>query len=242
MRLGSSARPIGLPNVPLSAPLPAPRPRFPDACQPHRHGLHAHAAGDAGSADRAHRALLRRARQGRRGADRHRRLLAQRGRADGAWRARCSTAASSLREHRPVTDAVHAAGGRIALQILHAGRYARVDGRGGAVGRRLADQSQCAAAHERGRHRAHHRGLRRDGGAGPRGRLRRRRDHGLARATSSTSSPRRAPTTATTPGAAASRTACGWAVEIMAAVRERVGARLPRHLPRLLDRPGARAA
>ncbi len=29
-----------------------------------------------------------------------------------------------LHEHRPVTDAVHAAGGKIALQILHAGRYA----------------------------------------------------------------------------------------------------------------------
>ena len=27
-------------------------------------------------------------------------------------------------KHRPVTDAVHAAGGRIALQVLHAGRYA----------------------------------------------------------------------------------------------------------------------
>ena len=27
-----------------------------------------------------------------------------------------------------MTDAVHAAGGRIALQILHAGRYARIDG------------------------------------------------------------------------------------------------------------------
>ena len=33
-----------------------------------------------------------------------------------------------MAEHRPVTDAVHAAGGRIALQILHAGRYAKVDG------------------------------------------------------------------------------------------------------------------
>lgn len=32
--------------------------------------------------------------------------------------------ASQLHEHRPVTAAVHAAGGRIALQILHAGRYA----------------------------------------------------------------------------------------------------------------------
>src|SRR5439155_2317607 len=29
-----------------------------------------------------------------------------------------------LAEHRVVTDAVHAEGGRIALQILHAGRYA----------------------------------------------------------------------------------------------------------------------
>jgi 2,4-dienoyl-CoA reductase (NADPH2) len=31
-----------------------------------------------------------------------------------------------ISEHRPVTDAVHAASGRIALQILHAGRYARI--------------------------------------------------------------------------------------------------------------------
>src|SRR5207244_2592671 len=31
-----------------------------------------------------------------------------------------------LHEHRPITEAVHAAGGRIALQILHAGRYARI--------------------------------------------------------------------------------------------------------------------
>ena len=29
-----------------------------------------------------------------------------------------------LHEHRPITDAVHRAGGKIALQILHAGRYA----------------------------------------------------------------------------------------------------------------------
>jgi 2,4-dienoyl-CoA reductase (NADPH2) len=36
--------------------------------------------------------------------------------------------AGEIAEHRPVTDAVHAAGGKIALQILHAGRYARIDG------------------------------------------------------------------------------------------------------------------
>ena len=37
-----------------------------------------------------------------------------------------------LAEHRPVTDAVHAAGSLICLQILHAGRYARHDGLVGA--------------------------------------------------------------------------------------------------------------
>jgi 2,4-dienoyl-CoA reductase (NADPH2) len=34
--------------------------------------------------------------------------------------------ASQVAEHRPITAAVHAHGGRIALQILHAGRYAKV--------------------------------------------------------------------------------------------------------------------
>jgi 2,4-dienoyl-CoA reductase (NADPH2) len=36
--------------------------------------------------------------------------------------------------HRMVTDAVHDAGGRICLQILHAGRYAKIDGLVGASG------------------------------------------------------------------------------------------------------------
>jgi 2,4-dienoyl-CoA reductase (NADPH2) len=36
--------------------------------------------------------------------------------------------ASQIAEHRPVTAAVHAHGARIALQILHAGRYAKVAG------------------------------------------------------------------------------------------------------------------
>ena len=40
--------------------------------------------------------------------------------------------ADKLAEHRTVTDAVHAAGGRICLQILHAGRYAKHDGLVGA--------------------------------------------------------------------------------------------------------------
>jgi 2,4-dienoyl-CoA reductase (NADPH2) len=39
-----------------------------------------------------------------------------------------------LAEHREVTAAVHAAGGKICLQILHAGRYAKHDGLVGASG------------------------------------------------------------------------------------------------------------
>ena len=71
----------------LPTPLPAPRSRLPGVAQPHRHGLHAHAAGDARPADRARLALLRGARQGRGGAHHDRRVLAQRRRADGAGRA-----------------------------------------------------------------------------------------------------------------------------------------------------------
>ena len=40
--------------------------------------------------------------------------------------------ADQLAEHRVVTDAVHAAGGLVCLQILHAGRYAKHDGLVGA--------------------------------------------------------------------------------------------------------------
>jgi 2,4-dienoyl-CoA reductase (NADPH2) len=40
--------------------------------------------------------------------------------------------ASRIPFHRQITDAVHGAGGRICLQILHAGRYAKVDGLVGA--------------------------------------------------------------------------------------------------------------
>lgn len=40
--------------------------------------------------------------------------------------------ASRIPFHRRITEAVHAAGGRICLQILHAGRYAKIDGLAGA--------------------------------------------------------------------------------------------------------------
>ncbi|CAN5227832.1 NADPH-dependent 2,4-dienoyl-CoA reductase [soil metagenome] len=37
------------------------------------------------------------------------------------------TEEQALHEHRPVTDAVHAAGGKIALQLLHSGRNGKID-------------------------------------------------------------------------------------------------------------------
>ena len=39
----------------------------------------------------------------------------------------CLDSETQLDDHRPITEAVHQAGGRIALQILHAGRYARTE-------------------------------------------------------------------------------------------------------------------
>ena len=78
-----------------------------------------------------------------------------------------------------MTEAVHAHGGRIALQILHAGRYAKI---AGAVGpssiaspinpnapRRMSEVDIMRFIED----------YVRDRRAGPRGRLRRRRNHGL---------------------------------------------------------------
>ena len=57
------------------------------------------------------------------GPDRHRRLRAQhRGLGRAVLRA-AHDAARPRAKHRPITDAVHAEGGKIALQILHTGRY-----------------------------------------------------------------------------------------------------------------------
>lgn len=41
--------------------------------------------------------------------------------------AHCLNSADQVAEQRQIPDAVHAAGGKVALQILHAGRYAKVD-------------------------------------------------------------------------------------------------------------------
>ncbi len=52
--------------------------------------------------------------------------------------------ASQLTPHRVVTDAVHAEGGKIALQILHTGRYS-YQPHGRAVGNSGANQPLYAA-------------------------------------------------------------------------------------------------
>ena len=129
-----------------------------------------------------------------------------------------------VRRHRLITDAVHAAGGKIALQILHAGRYAYHPLVGGAVGARarrsrrfapraltrwgvrktIADYVRCARA------RAARPATTASRSWGP-------------RATSSTSSSRRRPTIATTNGAARSRTASAFRVEIVRRTRAAVG-------------------
>ncbi len=164
-------------DVALFTAFQASRFGLPGVAQSHRHGLHAHAARDARSANRADRALLCRAGQGRRRAHRHRRFLAQCRGPDGARR---PTVRQPRADRRASPDnAGGACRGRQncaadpACRALRQGRR-----RCRTVGHRLADQSASAAAHERGRHRAHHCGLRRHRRARPRGRLRRRRDHG----------------------------------------------------------------
>ena len=61
--------------------------------------------------------------------DRHRWLRAPTEEGSAASPGTLFNHASQIAEHRPVTEAVHAHGARIALQILHAGRYAKVAGR-----------------------------------------------------------------------------------------------------------------
>ena len=143
--------------------------------------------------------------------------------------------------HRMITDAVHAAGGKIALQILHAGRYAYHP----LVGRRhrrvaLADHAVQAARTDRlGRAQDDRRlrALRRDSRSAPATTASR---SWAPRAISSTSSSRRAPTIATTNGAARSRTACAFRSRSCARTRAAVGPQLHHHLPAVDARPGRR--
>ena len=83
---------------------------------------------------------------------------------------------SDARRHRRITDAVHDAGGKILLQILHAGRYAYhpFSVSASAIKAPINPFRPRALA----KRRRHHRRLRALRGAGPRRRLRRCRDHG----------------------------------------------------------------
>ena len=107
----------------LSAPARAARPRLHHAAQPRAHGLDAHGPRGRREDFPAPRGVFRRARARRRRPDRHGRLRARTSRA-GPRRSpgRLTTHAAAAR-HRPITAAVHAEGGKIALQILHTGRY-----------------------------------------------------------------------------------------------------------------------
>ena len=89
------------------------------------------------------------------------------------------TSRRQARKHRLLTDAVHAEGGRIALQILHAGRYAYHPFSVVRLGSQGADQPVHAASAVRAGSPQAIEDVRRLRGAGPRSRVRRRRDHGL---------------------------------------------------------------
>ena len=169
--------------------------------------------------------LLRRAGPRRRRPHRDRRLRPQlRGLAHAAS-ARSWPPAARPAPTAPITDAVHAEGGKIALQILHAGRYGYHPLLGGpvAASSRPSRPSRRARCRRPGVERQI-RDFARCARAGPRGRLRRRRGDGLARATSSTSSWPRAPTGAPTGGAARYENRMRFPVEIVAA-RPRGGGR-----------------
>ena len=149
--------------------------------------------------------VLRRARARRRRADRHRRHRAERG-----GPARAAGVASSRPGGRAAPDHHRGGareGGRIAMQILHAGRYAYTRWRSRRpvaspispfVPRALTG---CGRA-------ADDRRLRALRAARPARRLRRRRDHGLRGLPHQPVHRARKPTTATTSGAATTRTGC----------------------------------
>ena len=84
---------------------------------------------------------------------------------------------SEARRHRRITSAVHDEGGKILLQVLHAGRYAYHPLSVSASSIK-APINPFRPRSVLARRRGHHRRLRALRAAGPRGRLRRRRDHG----------------------------------------------------------------
>ena len=128
---------------------------------------------------RTPRRLLRRAGARRRLADHHRRSTRPTVRA-GSKPTRCVLdRREQIAFHRPIVDAVHAAGAPICLQILHAGRYAKLDDLVGASAIPSPINRRKPRVARRRRDRADDRGLRRLCRARAGSGLRRRRDHGL---------------------------------------------------------------
>ena len=89
------------------------------------------------------------------------------------------TTEAEAEQHAGITAAVHREGGKIAMQILHFGRYAYHQDLGRPERAPGADQPLPAARAHRRRGRADHRRLRPRRPPRAAGRLRRRRDHGL---------------------------------------------------------------
>ena len=160
----------------LSEPVVALGPWLHHPAQPGRHGLDAHRASRTGPATPTARRVLRRACPRRRRADHHRRLRPQPHRLAAARSPREMLSSADARRHRRITSAVHDEGGKILLQVLHAGRYA------------YHPLSVSASSIKAPINLFGHAALRDVNGtiddfvalrtAGPRGRVRRRRDHG----------------------------------------------------------------
>ena len=210
--------------VPLSAPAPAPRPRFHDAAEPRPHGLHAHAASRIGRADFERMAAFY-AERARGGVG----LIVTGGIAPndegsvdpgGAG----SPAPSGWPSTASITDAVHARGRQDRAADPARGPLRLPPAAGRAVS---ALQSPITPFTPRAltdaERRAHDRRLRRAARARPRGRLRRRRDHGLGGLPHQPVHRRRAPTTATTAGAARREPACASPSRSCAACARRSG-------------------
>ena len=181
---------------------------FTHAAQPRADGLDAHRARGRSEALRPPRRLLRRARARRRRADRHRRLRAEHRRLGRAVRRPAHDAARPRRSTGRSPTAVHAEGGKIALQILHTGRYGYHPLAVAPSRLKSPISPFTPRALSSPRRRAPDPRLRALRRARARGGLRRRRGDGLRGLLHQPVPGRATPTSAPTTGAAATRTAC----------------------------------
>ena len=118
------------------------------SAQSRDHGLDAHRPRGPARGFAEAGGVLRRARARRRRPDGHRWLRPELAGLAHAVRRPLTSRRRGRRKHRLVTDAVHAEGGKIALQILHAGRYGYHPFSVSASAHQGADQPvQAARAH-----------------------------------------------------------------------------------------------